>query len=347
MRSPDEAREYLVRLRQILRYIGVSKANMEEGNFRCDANVSPAAARASRTSAQGRSEEHEQLPRGARCARVRRSSARRARSTPGDRIAQETRGWVDERGETVSQRSKEEAHDYRYFPEPDLPPLTLGRRVRRAIRVRGCRSCPDATQARFEASMGCPAYEASLLTESREQRGLLREALAPARSDGRRDACSAKPGSGELDDRRLRAAGSTRADWRSQMRVSRRADLYGIIALVEDGHGLRARREDGVRGDVPRPARPPADVVRELGLEQISGTDEIAELVGAVIAANPKPVADYRAGKQEAMKFLVGQAMRETRGRANPATLTEMLTAKLAGEGVDMLIAGSHSPSTR
>ncbi|HEX5479628.1 MAG TPA: Asp-tRNA(Asn)/Glu-tRNA(Gln) amidotransferase subunit GatB [Dehalococcoidia bacterium] len=324
MRSPEEARAYLVKLRQILRYIGVSKANMEEGNFRCDANISlrPAGA-----SALGAKVEVKNMNSFRAVENALRFEVERQTNAldAGERIAQETRGWVEGQG-TVSQRSKEEAHDYRYFPEPDLPPVTLT-----PARVEEIRAClpelPDARRRRFEEEYRLPPYEANLLTETRARADYYEEALAPVRS---KDAATRERYARDIANwmigelaRLLNASGLEIED----ARISPQ-DLCGIVALVESGT-VAGPAAKAAFEEMFRSGKAPGDVVRELGLEQISGSDEIADLVAAVLEANQKPVAEYRAGKQEALKFLVGQAMRQSRGRANPAVLTEMLTAKL------------------
>ena len=324
MRSPEEARAYLVKLRQILRYIGVSKANMEEGNFRCDANISLRPEGASEFGAKvevKNMNSFRAVENALRFEVERQTNALDA----GERIAQETRGWVEGQG-TVSQRSKEEAHDYRYFPEPDLPPVTLAPERVEEIRAR-LPELPDARRRRFEEEYGLPSYEANLLTETRARADYYEQALAPVRS---KDADTRERYARDIANwmigefaRLLNASGLEIED----ARISPQ-DLYGIVALVESGT-VAGPAAKAAFEEMFRSGKAAGDVVRELGLEQISGSDEIADLVGAVLEANPKPVAEYRAGKQEALKFLVGQAMRQSRGRANPAVLTEMLTAKL------------------
>jgi aspartyl-tRNA(Asn)/glutamyl-tRNA(Gln) amidotransferase subunit B len=325
MRSPEEARAYLVKLRQILRYIGVSKANMEEGNFRCDANISlrPAGASTYGSKVEIKNMNSFRAVYNALQHEVERQTAE---LDAGHRIPQETRGWVEAEARTVSQRSKEEAHDYRYFPEPDLPPVTLAPADVDAIRAR-LPELPDAKMRRFEAEYGLSRYESNLLCESRARADYYEETVAPAR---------ALP-----DDARLRIAKQA-ANWMlgdfarllhaegldiSATRVSPR-DLHAMIALIEDGT-ISGKIAKSVFETMFASGKPPAAVIDELGLSQISGADEIGAIVDGVIDRNEKPVADYRAGKQEALKFLVGQAMRETRGRANPATLTDILKAKL------------------
>ncbi|HYM15338.1 MAG TPA: Asp-tRNA(Asn)/Glu-tRNA(Gln) amidotransferase subunit GatB [Dehalococcoidia bacterium] len=329
LRSPEEAHAYLVKLQRILRYAGVSRVNLEEGNFRCDANVSlrPRGASALGSKVEVKNMNSFEAVRGALHFEI----ARQTRELDaGKRIPQETRGWLDGESRTVSQRSKEQAHDYRYFPEPDLPPVTLT-----AIDVERIRAMlpelPEAKLERFEREYGLPAYEANLLTETRARADFFEEVVAPAKAlpaDVRagyvRDAANWM-----LNDlaRLLHAAGAEI----TASKVSPR-HLYAMIALVGEGT-ITNTIAKAVLEEVFRTGDEPAAVVQRLGLSQISGTDEIAGIVDSVIAANPKPVEDYRAGKQEALKFLVGQAMRQTRGRANPASLTEILRTKLGAGG--------------
>ncbi len=328
LRSPQEARAYLVKMRQILRYIGVSKANMEEGNFRCDANIS---LRPGGSSTFGAKVEVKNMN-GFRAVESALHSEveRQARALDaGERILQETRGWVEGEGRTASQRSKEGADDYRYFPEPDLPPVSLTVEQVEAIRAK-LPELPDARLRRFEVEYGLSRYEASLLTEGRPRADYYERAVATARVKG--DAAFRRF-AGEVanwmigDFARLLNASGLEID---DARVAPE-DLCAMIALIEDGliSGTAAKSVFEV---MFQSGMAPADVVRELGLEQISGADEIGAIVERVLAANPKPVSEFRAGKQEALKFLVGQAMRESRGRANPAALTEVLSAKLRGQ---------------
>jgi aspartyl-tRNA(Asn)/glutamyl-tRNA(Gln) amidotransferase subunit B len=324
MRSAEEARAYLVKLRQILRYIGVTKANMEEGNFRCDANIS---LRPAGSESLGAKVEVKNMNSFRAVYLALQSEVERQTKAleAGERIVQETRGWVDG-GRTVSQRSKEGADDYRYFPEPDLPPMTLDAAYVAALRAR-LPELPDAKLRRFERDYGLSSYEANLLTESPARADYYERAVAPA---------AAKP-EGERLRYAKQAANWLQSDFtrllhenEMEIEASQVApeSLYAMIALIEGGT-ITGAAAKSVFEEMFRSGKQPADVVRELGLEQISGAGEIGEAVERVLAANPKPVAEYRAGKHEALKFLVGQAMRETRGRADPAALTEMLRAAL------------------
>jgi aspartyl-tRNA(Asn)/glutamyl-tRNA(Gln) amidotransferase subunit B len=325
LRSPEEARAYLIKLRQILRYIGVSKANMEEGNFRCDANIS---LRPVGSSELGAKVEVKNMNSFAAVETALRTEVERQTRAldAGERIEQETRGWVESDATTVSQRSKEAAHDYRYFPEPDLPPVTLDSAYVERIRAR-LPELPDAKMVRFERDYAVSPYEANLLAETRTRADYYEHAVAPASAKGS-DA--------------LHHYGKLVANWMlndfarllhaSDMEIEDAQigpeNLYAMIALIEEGT-ITGSSAKSVFEEMFSSGKAPAALIKELGLEQISGSDEIGAIVDGVIEANPKAVEDYRAGKQEAIKFLVGQAMRETRGRANPATLTEILQAKL------------------
>jgi len=325
LRSPDEARAYLVKLQRIMRYIGVSKANMEEGNFRCDANVSlrPAGSTEFGSKVEVKNMNSFRAVHSALAFEVQRQSAE---LDARRRIPQETRGWVEGDGRTVSQRSKEQAHDYRYFPEPDLPPVTLD-----AARIDQIRAelpeLPDVKLHRFERDYALSHYEANLLTETPARADYYEQAVAGAANKPHQERLRyAKQAANWMlgDFARLLHAGNIDI---AETRITP-ANLYAMIALVEDGT-ISGRIAKSVFEEMFSSGKAPADVIRESGLEQISGSDEIGAIVDRVIAANPKPVEDYRAGKQEAIKYLVGQAMRETRGRANPASLTEILRTKL------------------
>jgi aspartyl-tRNA(Asn)/glutamyl-tRNA(Gln) amidotransferase subunit B len=325
MRSPEEARAYLVKLRQILRYIGVSKANMEEGNFRCDANVS---LRPAGSEEYGAKVEVKNMNSFRAVYLALRSEVERQTQLldAGERVVQETRGWVEAEGRTVSQRSKEEAHDYRYFPEPDLPPVTLTAGEVEEIHAR-LPELPDAKLRRFEEEYGLTRYKADLLIESRAKADYFERALAPGRALDRAafvDRATKVANWMTEDFARLLNASGLEID---DARVAPR-DLYDMIALVEEGT-ISGKIAKTVFEEMFRTGKRPADLVGELGLQQISGSDEIGAIVERVLDANPKPVSEYLAGKQEALKFLVGQAMRETRGRANPQTLTETMRARL------------------
>jgi aspartyl-tRNA(Asn)/glutamyl-tRNA(Gln) amidotransferase subunit B len=244
----------------------------------------------------------------------------------GARIAQETRGWVEGEARTVSQRSKEEAHDYRYFPEPDLPPVTLTPAEVDAIRAR-LPELPDAKLRRFQDEYGLSLYESRLLTETRAKADFYEKTVAPARASGHDvlQRYAKQAANWMIGDftRLLHAAGIEVGE----SKVTPES-LHALLALL-DAKTITVTIAKSVFEEMFSSGKEPGPIIKELGLEPISGADEMRAVCERVVAANPKAVADYRAGKQEAVKFLVGQAMRETRGRANPETLAELLKAKL------------------
>ncbi len=325
LRSPEEARAYLVKLQRILRYIGVSKANMEEGNFRCDANVS---LRPEGAKEFGQRAEVKNMNsfRAVFSALEFEQARQAALLDAGERVPQETRGWVESEARTVSQRSKEEAHDYRYFPEPDLPPVALDAAYVETLLQR-LPELPDAKLRRFQQEYGLGAYEANLLTESAARAAYFEQILQPAAAQAEKTRLRlAKQAANWMLGDMARLLHVSNVDIEASPVAPQ--DLYAMIALVEDGT-ISGKIAKSVFEEMFRFGKAPSAIIADLGLEQISGADEIGGIVERVIAAHPKPVEEYRAGKQEAIKFLVGQAMRETRGRANPATLTEILKAKL------------------
>lgn len=322
MRTPAEAREYLVRLRQILRYIGVSDANMEEGNFRCDANISlrPVGTERLGTKVEIKNMNSFRAVHDA----IAFEEIRQARMLDaGERIIQETRGWVDERGETVSQRTKEEANDYRYFPEPDLPPLKLSRAYVEAVRAK-LPELPAAKKERF-LGLGLTDHEATALTEDRERAAYFEGVMAALGLEPQRSAkVAANWVLGEVA-RWLNAEQREIVDF-----PLGEEQLAGLARLVEDGKVTPNVGKDVFEKMVTNGLEAAAIVEAE-GLAQISGEDDLVEAVRRAIAANQKAVDDYRAGKEASIKFLVGQVMRETRGRANAQVVQGLLERELQG----------------
>jgi aspartyl-tRNA(Asn)/glutamyl-tRNA(Gln) amidotransferase subunit B len=320
MRTAEEAREYLVRLRQILRYIGVSEANMEEGNFRCDANISLRPRGQEEFGAKVEVKNMNSF-RAVHDALIFEEKRQAEVLSSGGTIYQETRGWVDEKGITVSQRSKEQAHDYRYFPEPDLPPLTFKTEYIEAIRAK-LPELPAARRERF-LTLGLTDHEAFTLTESRERADYFEQVVAALALEPVRSAkLAANWVLGEVG-RWTNTGGRDITD----LPVSA-AELAALIRMVEDGKVTSNVAKD-VFERMAQSGKTAAAIVEESGLSQISGTDEIVAIVREVIAANPAAVADFHAGKEAAIKFLIGQVMRQTKGRANPQVAQTLLQQEL------------------
>jgi aspartyl-tRNA(Asn)/glutamyl-tRNA(Gln) amidotransferase subunit B len=319
-RSPAEALAYLMKLRQILRYIGVSEANMEDGNFRCDANVSlrPAGAPEFGTKVEVKNMNSFRAVHDAIAFEEKRQAGMLDR---GERIIQETRGWVDGTMETVSQRTKEHANDYRYFPEPDLPPLKLSSKYVEAIRAK-LPELPAAKRARF-AALGLSEHEATGLTEDRARSEYF-EAVATA--VGLEPARSAKLAANWV----LGEVGRwLNAESRPIEAFPLAAEQLAALARLVDDGKVTSNVGKEVFEQMIATGKSAQEIVESSGLAQISGEDELLGAVRAAIAANPKAVADFHAGKESASKFLVGQVMRETRGRANAAVVSSLIEREL------------------
>ncbi|MBM3942511.1 MAG: Asp-tRNA(Asn)/Glu-tRNA(Gln) amidotransferase subunit GatB [SAR202 cluster bacterium] len=327
MRSPEEARAYLMTLHSVVQYLGVSTANMQDGSFRCDANVS---IRPRGSERHGTRTEVKNMNsfRSVFLALNYEVERQRRILEDGGRVVQETRGWVEERGVTVSQRSKEQAHDYRYFPEPDLPPLVVGRQWVEEIR----RRLPELAhqrKARFSAQYGLPEYDAALLTGARPVADYFEQAVRARDLGGAAASAFAKQVSnwmlGDLS-RLLNLHGQDI----TQTKVTPER-LRDLIDLIEAGT-LSATSAKTVLEEMFQSGQAAGEVVKALGYVQISDSGVVESAVLQAIAANPKAVADYRNGKEAAAKFLVGQVMKITRGQAKPDLVTELVRQKLAQE---------------
>jgi len=318
VRSGKEARLYLTKLQQILRYIGASRANMEEGNMRCEPNISlrPVGRPEFGTKVELKNLNSFRAVEHGIDYEIERQ---RALLDAGEQVAHETRGWREEEGKTVSQRSKEMAEDYRYFPEPDLPPVAISREYVEELRAR-LPELPDAKIARFVSAYGMSDYEANLLTATRSRAAYYEEAVG---ENGARAKAIANWLLGDFA-RLLNAEGIEIADSKVQP-----AHLAELVALVEEGT-ITNTGAKGVFEEMFQSGEPPRAIVKEQGLTQISGAGELLGVVEQVIVGNPKPVADYQGGKEEALKALVGLVMRQTRGRANPQLAHDLLRERLS-----------------
>ena len=324
LRTPEEARSYLTRLRTILRYIGVSTANMEEGSFRCDANIS---LRPRNAQEYGSKVEVKNMNSFRSVYRALGHEIERQTRVldEGRRISQETRGWVEERGVTVSQRSKEYASDYRYFPEPDLPPLVIDPEWVSEIEGR-LPELPEARRRRLVDEYALPGYDAGLLTASRNTADYFEQVLEAAPSDNGARRRLAKSASnwilGELS--RLRnATGRSIVDVPVEP-----AQIAELISLIDDGT-LSNSMAKTVFEEMFETGGSPGQIARAAGMVQVSDADVVSQAVEEAVDSNPKPVADYLGGRETAMRYLVGQVMKITRGKANPKVVAELMERKL------------------
>ncbi len=320
IRSSEEAHDYLVRLKQILEYLEVCDGNMEEGSLRCDANVSV------------RPFGQEKL--GTRTELKNINSFRYVQKAidfeiqrqievieAGGRIVQETRLWNSVEERTVSMRSKEEAHDYRYFPEPDLPLLTIdGDTIKNA--QRSMAELPEPRRVRFVQEYALSEYDAGVLTASR--------ALADFFEETARSSKHAKIAANWIMGDLMRSYKEDGVDVQelSKSPVSPKM-LADMILLVENGT-ISGKIAKTVFEEMYRTGKEAGTIIEEKGLVQISDTGEIERVVDQVIAENVKTVEQYRAGKTGVFGFFVGQVMKVTGGRANPQAVNELLRKKLA-----------------
>ncbi len=324
LRSPEEARQYLIKLHSILQYIGVSTANMEEGSFRCDANISIRPLNSEKYLTKVEVKNMNSFRAVYRAMEYEAARQRKAAET-GERLVQETRGWVEEEGKTVSERSKEYAHDYRYFPEPDLPPLVISRKWVDEIRAK-LPELPEERRNRFMDKFALPAYDASLLTATRAMADYFEACVRTGKPAGAAPANRAKLISNWLLGEFSRLLNATNIEIRD-VKVSP-SQVCELLELMQGGKitGPAAKQ---VWEEMFATGKSAADIVTQKGLTQISDATELEKATGQVIAENPQAVADYKAGKETALKFLVGQLMRATKGRANPQAASELFKKKL------------------
>jgi aspartyl-tRNA(Asn)/glutamyl-tRNA(Gln) amidotransferase subunit B len=328
MSSPEEARLYLVKLRSILQYLGVSTGNMEEGSFRCDANIS---IRPVGTTEYLAKVEVKNMNSFRAVYRALEYEAQRQReaTVAGERIMQETRGWVEEKGMTVSQRSKEYAHDYRYFPEPDLPPLAFSRLMVETLKA-DLPELPEAKFDRFIISYGLSPYDAQLLTDTKVFADYFEECmnLVNKSNDKLSFHKKAKTCSNWLlgEFNRLLNANNSRIE----DSLVKPPLLMEMLDLVENGT-LSGPSSKTVFEEMFKTGKTARAIVSEKGLVQISDSGELGIIVNKIIADNEKAIADYKAGKEASLTFLIGQVMKASRGKANPAVVRQIMLDKLGG----------------
>ncbi|WP_328597309.1 Asp-tRNA(Asn)/Glu-tRNA(Gln) amidotransferase subunit GatB [Heliobacterium mobile] len=331
IRSIEEAVAYLERLKAILEYTEVSDCKMEQGSLRCDANVSlrPWGQKEFGTKAELKNmNSFKALQRALEYEVERQAEILR----DGGKILQETRMWDEAKGMTISLRSKEEAHDYRYFPEPDLVPLVISRewvdRVKATLP-----EMPHVRKERLVHTYGLPAYDAGIITGSK------------AMADYFDSACKAfgvdTPSGVEADDKAKERAKQISNYMMGELTRLLNAsefgylnspvtpeNLVGLLQLLEAGT-ISTKIAKTVFEDMFATGKPAKAIVEEKGLVQISDEGAIASIVRDILTANPSVVADFKAGKEKAMGFLVGQAMKATKGKANPGLVNKLLKEEL------------------
>jgi len=322
LRSPEEARQYLIKLRTILRYLGVSTGNMEEGSFRCDANISIRPMGSADTLAKAEIKNMNSF-KAVYSALEYEARRQRERADEGKKLPQETRGWVEAKGITVAQRSKEYAHDYRYFPEPDLPPLVLKPEWVEEIRSK-LPELPEARRDRLMAEYGLPLYDANLITGSRDLANYFEDCLKGPEAEP----AQARELSKWLLGETSRIMNANNIDINEFKKKVRPENFTGLLAL-ESSNAVNTASAKLVLEEMFNTAKTAKEIINEKGLAQISDSGQLEETVLDVINSNVQAVADYKAGKQQSLKFLMGQVMKATGGRANPGLVIELLGKKL------------------
>lgn len=316
LRSPEEAKAYLEKMRSILQYIDVSDCKMEEGSLRCDANIS---LRPMGTEPFGTKTELKNLNSFRSVQRGLEYEVERQTEVleDGGRIIQETRSWDEAKGVTRSMRSKEQAHDYRYFPEPELVPIVVDPAKVASIRA-NLPELPDARKARMMADHGLSAYDAETITASRAMADYF-DAAVKAGAEAK---AAANWLMGDVS-KHLNAANIP-----VEACPVTAAKLAGLIALIDKGT-ISGKIAKTVFESMWESGKDAETIVKEQGLVQISDEGAIVAIVDGVIAANPQSVADFNAGKEKAIGFLVGQVMKQSKGRANPELVNKLLKERL------------------
>jgi aspartyl-tRNA(Asn)/glutamyl-tRNA(Gln) amidotransferase subunit B len=316
IRSPEEARAYLEKLRAIMQYCEVSDVKMEEGSLRCDANISLRPYGQKQFGAKVELKNMNSF-RGVQRALEYEVLRQADVLDEGGRVVQETRRWDEAKGVTVSMRSKEEAHDYRYFPDPDLVQVVIDDEWKARVKAT-IPELPDARKTRYTAEYGLPAYDAGVITSSKKLADLFEDSLNYTKD--------AKAVSNWIMGELLGYLNANNLEI-DDVNVTGKG-LGELLGLIEKGT-ISNKIAKAVFKDMLATGKSPQQIVEEQGLVQISDESAILEIVDRVIANNPQSVADFKAGKEKAIGFLVGQVMKETKGRANPGLVNRLMLERL------------------
>ena len=316
LRSAEEAKAFLDTLKSIMQYTGVSDCKMQEGSLRCDVNIS---VREKGTNTLGTRTEMKNLNSFSAVYRaIETESARQiAVLRDGGRIAQETRRFDDVKGKSHPMRGKEEAHDYRYFPDPDLVPITLTD-AQIEVFAQSLPELPAAKKQRYINALGLPEYDAGVLTAERSIAAFFEACLCEYND--------AKKISNFIMTDLLRLLKENAVA--PEDNPARPSQLTDTLKLI-DGAAVNITVGKAVFEEAFKTGEDPEKIVQRKGLGQINDTDEIRNLIKDIITKNPGPVADFKGGKQKALTFFVGQVMKATKGQANPKTVNEIALEEL------------------
>jgi len=318
LRSPEEARIYLEKLKAILQYCDVSDCKMEEGSLRCDANIS---VRPVGQKEFGTRTELKNMNSFRALQRALEYEVERQIEVleDGGRVIQETRTWDEAKGITLSMRSKEQAHDYRYFPDPDLVPMVIGKDWVEQIRAT-LPELPDARKERYMREYDLPEYDAEVITGSKALSDYFDQALKLT--------ANAKGLSNWVMGELLKYINATGMEVDDDKFPVPPANLAELVDLIDKGT-ISGKIAKDVFREMQESGKKPAAIVEEKGLVQITDEGAIATIVDEVLAANPQSVEDFRNGKDRAIGFLVGQVMKASKGKANPEMVNKLLREKM------------------
>ncbi|RLB08835.1 MAG: Asp-tRNA(Asn)/Glu-tRNA(Gln) amidotransferase GatCAB subunit B [Deltaproteobacteria bacterium] len=316
IRSSDEAVAYLKKLRDIVRYLEICDGNMEEGSFRCDANIS---LRPVGQKEFGTRTELKNMNSFRHVQRALDYEIKRQKSLlmEGKEIIQETRLWDESSGKTLGMRGKEEAHDYRYFPDPDLVPLRIDSDWIEEVR-QTLPELPDEKRARFLSEYGLPEYDAEVLTASKDLADYF-EACVKKYSQPKKI-------SNWIMAELMRELNRENRDIKD-CPVSPE-NLATLLSMIDDGT-ISGKIAKTVFAEMYKTGKNPKKIVEEKGLVQVTDKGEIAKVIDEVLSENPKQVEEYKGGKTKLLGFFVGQVMKKTQGKANPKLVNEILREKL------------------
>ena len=315
-RSPEEAQIFLVKLRSIVQHLGVCDGNMEEGSMRCDANIS---LRDAKTGALGIKVEIKNVNSFKAVKKALQFEVDRQKKllAEGEKIMQETRHWDESKFITVSMRSKEEAHDYRYFPEPDLLPLKVDLKMMNNIR-KNLPELPEVRRKRFIKDYQIPEYDAEILTSSKALGDYYEKAVSLY--------SNSKVLSNWIMGELIRYLNEEKVEIKDSPVSPEK--LVGMLKLMDEGI-ISGKMAKDVFEKMFKTGKDASQIVKESGITQITDENELIKIVDKVVNENPKSVEDFNQGKEKALNYLVGQVMRYTKGRAKPDFIFEAIKQRV------------------
>ncbi|MFQ5912529.1 MAG: Asp-tRNA(Asn)/Glu-tRNA(Gln) amidotransferase subunit GatB [Nitrospinota bacterium] len=317
LRSPAEAREYVQKLRTLVQYLDICDGNMEEGSLRCDANLSVRPAGSQELGTKSEMKNLNSLRFLQRALEYERDRQVRVLEM-GGRVVQETRLWDQAQGVTLPMRTKEYAHDYRYFPDPDLVPMVVEKEWLEEIRA-GLPELPDAKQKRFVEQYGLPAYDAGVLTASRDLADFYERAVKTHGSPKTLSNWVMGELLGALNEAKNEITNSPVSP----------ENLAGLVKLIDD-KTISGKIAKTVFEEMFRTGKDAAAIVREQGLTQITDEGALESAIEEVISAHPNEVSEYKGGRTKLLGFFMGQVMKATQGKGNPQAVQEILKRKLS-----------------